>query len=253
MKAKTRRTERNSGVAIWRQIADEIRSDIMAGKLQPGARMPAEIELAEHFGVNRHTVRNAIAALTQEGVLRAEQGRGTFIANAKRLTNQCTHPSRISQTFASQTRETKGILLASDLETASPEIASALELETGQEVVRLETLHSADGHPLSRATLWLDAARFPDIAVDYAESGSIAVTLRKASIEEYFRKSTIISARHADADDRRYLKLSPGAIVLTAQAVKIDTEGRPVQYSLTRFPADRMEFSIETYPIHDLV
>ncbi|WP_143254982.1 UTRA domain-containing protein, partial [Brucella abortus] len=54
-------------------------------------------------------------------------------------------------------------------------------------------------------------------------------------------------------DDRRYLKLSPGAIVLTAQAVKIDTEGRPVQYSLTRFPADRMEFSIETYPIHDLV
>lgn len=168
MKAKTRRIERNSGVAIWRQIADEIRSDIMAGKLQPGARMPAEIELAEHFGVNRHTVRNAIAALTQEGVLRAEQGRGTFIANAKRLTNQCTHPSRISQTFASQTRETKGILLASDLETASPEIASALELETGQEVVRLETLHSADGHPLSRATLWLDAARFPDIAVDYA-------------------------------------------------------------------------------------
>ena len=35
--------------------------------------------LAERYGVNRHTVRSAISALVQEGVLRAEQGRGTFV------------------------------------------------------------------------------------------------------------------------------------------------------------------------------
>ena len=90
---KTRRIERNSGVAIWRQIADEIRGEIRAGRLQSGARMPAEMELADRFGVNRHTVRSAIAALTQEGVLRAEQGRGTFVANAKRLTRSDVAPA----------------------------------------------------------------------------------------------------------------------------------------------------------------
>ena len=111
--AKTKRIERNSGVAIWRQIADEIRGDIMAGKLATGARMPAEMELADRFGVNRHTVRSAIAALTQEGVLRAEQGRGTFVANAKRLTYQIGRRTRISQSLASQVRDMKGALLAS--------------------------------------------------------------------------------------------------------------------------------------------
>ncbi|MBC2886588.1 phosphonate metabolism transcriptional regulator PhnF [Ochrobactrum sp. CM-21-5] len=246
--AKTKRIERNSGVAIWRQIADEIRSDIMAGKLATGARMPAEMELADRFGVNRHTVRSAIAALTQEGVLRAEQGRGTFVANAKRLTYQIGRRTRISQSLASQVRETSGTLLASNIELAAPDIAEALELERDEPVTRLETLHIADGRPVSRATLWISTEKFPEIADDYAESGSITAAFRKAGIADYFRKSTIISARHADSDDLKHLKLSPGAIVLTAKAINVAPDGKPIQYSLTRFSADNMEFAIETYP-----
>ncbi|MGB5839115.1 MAG: phosphonate metabolism transcriptional regulator PhnF [Brucella anthropi] len=248
MMTKTRRIERNSGVAIWRQIADEIRGEIRAGRLQSGARMPAEMELADRFGVNRHTVRSAIAALTQEGVLRAEQGRGTFVANAKRLTYQIGRRTRISQSLASQVRNMKGALLASGTAPASQDIAEALEIEPGSPVLRLETLHSADGRPVSRATLWISAEQFPEIAEDYAESGSITVAFRKAGIADYFRKSTIISARHADSDDLKHLKLSPGAIVLTAKAINVNTDGVPIQYSLTRFSADNMEFSIDTYP-----
>ncbi|MFD1792484.1 phosphonate metabolism transcriptional regulator PhnF [Ochrobactrum teleogrylli] len=247
MMTKTRRIERNSGVAIWRQIADEIRGDIMAGKLQSGARMPAEMELADRFGVNRHTVRSAIAALTQEGVLRAEQGRGTFVANAKRLTYQIGPRTRISQSLGTQASEVKGILLSSGTEIATADIADALGIAAGSEVTRLETAHSADGRPVSRATHWVDAARFPDFVADYAENGSITWALRKAGIEDYFRKSTTISAQHADSDDLKHLKLSPGAIVLMARAINVDTNGQPLQYSLTRFSADRMEFSIDTY------
>ncbi|MBV2144552.1 phosphonate metabolism transcriptional regulator PhnF [Falsochrobactrum sp. TDYN1] len=244
--AKTRRIERNSGVAIWRQIADEIRSDIMAGKLQPGARMPAEMELAERFGVNRHTVRSAIAALTQEGVLRAEQGRGTFVANARRLTYRIERRTRISQALAMQVSETKGILLGSSIEAATAEIAQNLAIDEGARVTRLETMHSADGHPISIATHWIDAERFPTIAEDYTVNASMTLAFKAADLNDYFRKSTIISAHHAAPGDLRYLKLSPGAIVLTARAINIDAQGRPVQYSLTRFSADRMELSIES-------
>lgn len=243
---KTRRIERNSGVAIWRQIADEIRGDIMAGKLSTGARMPAEMDLADRFGVNRHTVRNAIAALTQEGVLRAEQGRGTFVANAKRLTYQIGRRTRISQALAPQVNETKGILLSSNVETATADIAQALAMDIGSEALRLETMHSADGQPISIATHWVDAKAFPTFTNDYAASGSITSAFKAAGVSDYFRKSTVVSARHADPDDLRHLKLSPGAIVLTARAINIDIEGNPIQYSLTRFSADRMEFVIES-------
>ncbi len=246
MTTKIRRIERNSGVAIWRQIADEIRGDIMAGKLQSGTRIPAEMELADRFGVNRHTVRSAIAALTQEGVLRAEQGRGTFVANAKRLTYQIGRRTRISQALALQVGETKGTLLGHHLERAATEVAQALTIEPGSEVLRLETMHSADGNPISIATHWVNPAVFPTFKEDYAASGSITATFKAAGIEDYFRKSTTISARHADPYDLKHLKLSPGAIVLTARATNIDTEGKPIQYSLTRFSSDRMEFVIES-------
>jgi GntR family phosphonate transport system transcriptional regulator len=76
--------ERRTGIALWRQVADQIRQGVITG-LQANDRLPAEAELATRFGVNRHTVRSAIAALEKEGIVRAEQGRGTFLNDRKRL------------------------------------------------------------------------------------------------------------------------------------------------------------------------
>ena len=73
------------GVAMWRRVADAIRLDIVGGKLVRGDRLAGETTLAARFAVNRHTVRRALAALDAEGVVRAEQGRGWFVAEAQRL------------------------------------------------------------------------------------------------------------------------------------------------------------------------
>ncbi len=235
---------RNSGVAIWRQIADQIRGDITAGKMASGARLPPEVEMATRFAVNRHTIRSAIAALTKEGVLRAEQGRGTFVANSKKLTYRIGERTRFSQILAAQVRETKGILLAHRLEDATPEVAEALEMRFGQ-VIRIDTVHTADGNPVSCATAWFEAGRVPNVVEDYRSSGSITFALKAAGIDDYLRKSTVIAARHADAEDLRHLRLSPGAIVLVATAINVDMDGRPVEYGKTRFAADRMEIAID--------
>jgi GntR family phosphonate transport system transcriptional regulator len=212
--------------------------------LATGARIPPEIALATRFAVNRHTIRSAIAALTKEGVLRAEQGRGTFIANSRKLTYRLGKRTRFSQTLSTQVRETRGILLAHRLEEAPSEVAEALAMQSGQ-VVRIDTLHTADGSPISCATAWFDVARVPNVAQDYSSSGSITFALKAAGIDDYLRKSTIIAARHAEAEELRHLRLSPGAIVLVATAINVDTMGRPIQYSKTRFAADRMEIAID--------
>src|SRR3546814_13824868 len=71
--------QRRAGVALWRQIAETLEKDIREQVYEPGQRLPTEAELAERFSVNRHPVRRGIAFLEQEGVLRVEQGRGTFV------------------------------------------------------------------------------------------------------------------------------------------------------------------------------
>lgn len=65
---------------VWAQVADDIRGDIQAGKLPPGAKLPAETDLATRYGVARMTARRAIAELVSEGLLVVLRGRGTYVA-----------------------------------------------------------------------------------------------------------------------------------------------------------------------------
>lgn len=238
--------ERRSGIALWRQIADRIRIGISSSAFGDGGRLPAEAELSQRFGVNRHTVRAAIAALIQEGVLRAEQGRGTFIAQRKRLSYPITARTRFSTGFEGQIRERRSAMLDHAVEPASPRVAEALGLREGARVLRLETLSEADGRPLSRATGWFDAERFAGFELAYADTQSVTAAFKRYGIDDYLRRSTIVSARHADPADLADLKLSPGAIVLVTVAINVDPAGRPIQFAETRFAADRVELSVST-------
>ena len=74
--------EWEKGEAIWKQIERQLLRDIAQGMFKPGEKLPTEKELAARFEVNRHTVRSAIAALTEANVTRVEQGRGTFVQEA---------------------------------------------------------------------------------------------------------------------------------------------------------------------------
>lgn len=246
---KSGRLQRGAGVSLWRQIADRIRVDISRDLADDNGRLPSEMELAERFGVNRHTVRAAISALAHEGVLHAAQGRGTYVRKQKRLVYPISEKTRFSAGLESQSRERKSELLGHRRELASAEIAGALDLSEGDEVIRLELLGSADGTPVSRSTSWFNAARFSDIADHFIRTGSITKALRGMGVPDYSRASTAIEAGHADEVDTADLRLSPGAIVLVARAVNVAPDGAPVQYSQTRFAADRITLSIETQRI----
>jgi GntR family phosphonate transport system transcriptional regulator len=232
------------GIALWRQIADAVRLDIVGGKLASGDRLPTEAILAERFSANRHTVRRALAALADEGVVAAEQGRGTFVRSAKRLSYPIGKRTRFSEGLAGQARLLSTQHLGDRVENSSAAVASGLGIKTGAKVVRIEGLSSADGRPLSRATTWLPYARFPDFAQRIIERRSFTAVFASYGIADYARSSTRISARHADVEETKLLGLSAGAILLLSEAVDVDEAGQPISYALARFPAERMELVV---------
>jgi GntR family transcriptional regulator, phosphonate transport system regulatory protein len=232
------------GVALWRQIADAIRLDIVGGKLAIGDRLPTEVILAERFSANRHTVRRALATLAEEGVVAAEQGRGTFVRSARRLSYPIGKRTRFREGLRGQASNLVSTTLGDRLENATARIAEALGVRPGAKLVRTEALSSADGTPLSRSTTWFDYRRFPDFPIRLKEMGSITATFASYGIADYARASTRISARHADAEEATILQLAPGAIVLVSEAVDVDPDGQPLSYALSRFPAERMELVV---------
>src|SRR5579875_3587645 len=63
------------------QTADALREYIIENRLEPGTRLPAETSLAGSLGVSRNVLRQAVASLQNLGMLRVEQGSGTYVAD----------------------------------------------------------------------------------------------------------------------------------------------------------------------------
>jgi GntR family transcriptional repressor for pyruvate dehydrogenase complex len=68
--------------AVTERVTAEIKAMVTSGQFPPGARLPGEREMAHQFGVSRPTVRQAVGALVQMGVLEARQGAGTAVARS---------------------------------------------------------------------------------------------------------------------------------------------------------------------------
>jgi GntR family phosphonate transport system transcriptional regulator len=168
-----------------------------------------------------------------------------LIERKSRINFPISRRTRFTQGIGDQARDKEGLLLASAEEAATRDIAQRLALAEGAPVIRMESLRKADRRPVSRAVSWFPADRFGGIAQAYERSGSITAAFNALGLTDYLRAITEVSAIHAQGEDLADLGLSPGAIVLVTRAVNCDPDGVPVQYSVTRFPADLVQFTIE--------
>jgi len=244
MREQATSLQRQTGVAIWRQIADQLRSEIAQNANFPSGRLPTEAELATRFDVNRHTIRAAIAALASEGIVTSRRGMGTFIERRERYIYPIGPRTRFSAGLDGQASDTRTRIVSTSQETASEIVATELGITERHSVIRVNTVGEADNMTLTCSTHWFDAARFPGIDRWIAETGSITKALRQFGVDDYRRGKTRIDAAHASVEDIRLLGLVPGAMLLVTTYVNMDSDDLPFQFSTTRFAADRVSLCV---------
>ena len=235
----------SSGYSAWRLITEELRVEIDDGRLRTGDRLPTENILAERFGVNRHTARQAIASLAEDGLVESRRGSGTFVIGEAVRLHRIGLRTRLTSSFGEQGETSAtGRVLHSAIEDAPADIARRLKIDGGC-AVRVETTRSAGGQQISVSTHWFDFKRLPDIATALRRTGSVTAALRASGINDYVRASTVVGARHATATESELLLLGPGGIVLVTEALDTLPDGTPLQYLVTRFAAQRVRLDIE--------
>lgn len=232
------------GVALWRRVADSIERGIADGVYARGSKLPGETEIAETYHINRHTVRRALAALADRGLVRAERGSGTYV-EAPRLAYPLRARTRFSEIVGSVGREASGELIASTTEPATRDIAGRLDVKAGTAMLRLDVLRLVDGMPLSVGTTFLVADRFVNGANVYEHTRSMTRMLAHYGIKDYSRAWTRITATVSDVPDAGRLKLQVGGPVLVTESLDIDADGAPLLTTRARFAAERMQFVIE--------
>lgn len=236
---------RGQGVALWRQISGALEREISAGNLAPGTRLPTEAELSARFGVNRHTVRRAMEELETRGLVRVEQGRGSFVAEDV-LDYPVGPRTRFSETIRRQNREPQGRMLRIEEMPAETGVAEQLRLRRGRPVVLAERLGLADGRPVVLGSHWFSAARFPGIAALLAEDASITRALAALGVPDYRRQVTRITARMPTPEEAALLEQSRTRPVLVTEAVNVDAQGNPVEVSIACYAAGRMQIVVES-------
>jgi len=86
------RVDAGSGVPIDRQLVEQVRRDLMLGRLQPGAQLRSVQEVVDSLAVNPNTVVKAFAELEHQGLVVRRQGVGTFVAPSPPLTSMSASP-----------------------------------------------------------------------------------------------------------------------------------------------------------------
>ncbi len=231
-------------MALWRQIQESIQNDITNEVFRPGEQLPTEFELAATFGVNRHTVRRALSELEGTGLLRVEQGRGTFVREHV-IDYPMGRRTRFAENLARQNRTARGVLISAATMPAERTIASALNAHDNALVLKMETAGEAEGRRVSVSSHYLPLPRFDGIANEYERQGSLTVAFRAFGIDDYLRSSTRILARMPTGREAEHLHQPRNRPVLVSEAVNVDVDGVPIEFVATSFNSDWVQFTLE--------
>lgn len=238
---------RPDGGPIWAAIADTLSGEIAAGLWQPGDKLPTETRLAERFGVHRHTLRRALAALAERGVLATRQGAGVFVT-APPLAYPLGRRVRLSTALAAAGIAGERVLLGIEERRAEAREAEALGLAPGARVVASDGLRIVSGAPLALYTSVYPAARLPGIAEALRREATVTAALAACGVADYTRARTEIAAVEADALQARHLGLRAGAALLRSRALNVDADGQPVEWGTTWFAGARISLTLDADP-----
>lgn len=230
-------------IPLWREIAETLAAEIARGHFPMGTQLPTEAGLAARFGVNRHTVRHALAELAGRGLVHARRGAGVFV------TGQVTdYPLgrrvRFRRAVEASGRAPSRQLTRSETRPCDEAEAAALRLDSGDPVHVVEGVSMADGQPLAVFRSVFPARRFPGLREALAARGSVTAALADCGLPDYTRATTRLTATAARATMALQLRLAEGAPVLRTVAVNVDGAGVPVEFGTTWFAGDRVTLTV---------
>lgn len=205
----------------------------------PGTPVPTERELARQFTTSRTTVRLALAALSADGRLQRTQGRGTFVAEPRRvIVRQLTS---YSDDLREQGRNPSSQVLSVGLVHADARVAERLGVTEGASVHRVERIRGVGGESLAHEIAHL-AGQLPGLERELAHHGSLYATLREAYGIRLGRVEDLVETMLADPVEARLLGIDLGVPMLLIHRTGWGSDDRPVEFTRSVFRGDRFSF-----------
>lgn len=237
--------DRGISVPAYMQVADQLRSEILAGRLEAGRRLPPESELVEGSKLSRVTIRKGLEVLESQGLVERKQGLGTFVRDP--INQELSRVQTITEVLLSK-GITPRIKVISFGAVRPPEIVrNALLLNENEQLLLAKRLYLNGEEPLALLHIFLplsirqhaDVLRSEDFATETTYTiweNRVGVPIRGAT--------HVIRAGAANKEDAAALGIKRNDPILILDRVTFAKDGRPLEFVMYHYHWQRFEFSV---------
>ncbi len=246
---------------MYRQIAEDLRAQLESGGLEPGQQLRTEIELREHYGASRNTIRDAIKWLTSLGLVETRPGQGTFVVRKiDPYVTELTADSRglgdnaVSRFGGIEKPGAKREIVSStprvEIQKASTAIAAQLQIAQGSQIITRHQKRFIEDTPWSLQTSFYPmgfilkgADRL--LLADNIETGTVTYLAETLGLREVAYRDSI-TVRAPDLTEAAFFSVPQNGSVgmFEISRTGFDQTGTPIRLTVGVFPTDRNQFIV---------
>jgi len=234
--------DKASPIPLYHQLKEKL-AQLVDEKYKPGDLLPSEPEIERMFDVSRMTVRLAMGALVEEGIIVKMRGRGTFVQPPK-----ISHSLSSITSWTQQMKERGLVPKTVDAELARMEpprkIAAALGLAPQEHVIRIKRIRHANDEPMCIMINYIRESAVPGLLDRGLNDESLYTVLSRDYGLRIAKAQETVEAREASEYEADVLKIQPYSPVLFVTRLSYLSDETPFEVVHVISRADRYQYQI---------
>lgn len=236
---------RDSPVPVYYQVANDIKNRIIHEEWGRSGQIASENQLVEQYGISRVTLRQALADLEKDGIIKRYRGKGAFVNENP---NQFIHELKYSLVTGDYQSDKNQIIKADILELkkyTNPDkpVCEALKLSEASPVIYFKRVFYLDNKPIAIGKSWLPAELVPDMDKSGLINNSLSQTIKDRYHLNTVRVDDVLETVRSTSAERELLDAPYDTPLILIKGVSYLDNGLPLEYSNTFWLGDRVRFN----------
>lgn len=238
--------DKDAPIPYHYQLRELLRGEIQTGRWKVNDRLPSERELCETHNLSRTTVREALDALVNDGLLRREKGRGTFVAAPKILEGLLESPTGFTDSMRRQGYRVVTKVIRVEVRPPHPSIAHELHIAVDDPVVHIDRLRIILDEPVLVVTSYVPYKICPELVNEDLTHHSLYDLLQNKYGLKIARARRFLESIAANESEAQWLGIKPGSPLMLIESTAYLEDGTPVECFKAVHRGDRTRFLVES-------
>lgn len=243
MANRTITSNSNEKIPAHVPIYNMLYSDIINGLYKNGEKIPSESALTEKYGVSRHTLRLALAILTEDGLIKKSQGKGTIVTY-KEVPKAGDGRHIFNPIIQCSKEEIDSIDISYNYGPPTEVAQRKLGIKATEIVMASNNIYSVCGTPVGHTFIQIPVKQLEDIDFNINSKEDVSNLINKTIFELAESAKMTVKLVHAEENVTNFLQIKPNESVIYIEEILFDASGEGLARCKLYFLPDKYEISI---------